>query len=354
MRPVHIHAALVEQRVLELLAKAGAPGAAVALVVDGEPLYQGGVGFRDLARTEPVAADARFYIYSLTKMMIAVAVLQRVEAGKLNLDAPMQTMIQELRLERPITVRQLLNHTSGLPDYGTLPAYHSAVRRRPREPWTAQAFLSNTLERGLLFAPGEGWAYSNIGYMLLAQLLEQQVGATLASLLRRQIFAACAADGMRVAQSLEDAQALTPGYTSFFSQDGSLEDMRSRYHPGWVAHGVVMATAGEVARFMETLFGGRLLSAPLLKQMSEPRPVAVTHPHFARPAYGLGLMIDAQEGKGLIAGHGGGGPGYSAAACTFFDVRGKRVIGVALVNCDRADAAMDIVFALRSVVVDQA
>ncbi len=153
---------------------------------------------------------------------------------------------------------------------------------------------------------------------------------------------------MYLARSLQDAKRLTPGYTSFFREDGALADMREHYHPGWVSHGVVVATAGELARFVQALFGGQLLSAQMVEQMVEPVIVPATHPHMGQPAYGLGFMLDAQPARGLVAGHGGGGPGYATAAFYFSDSAQRDVVVVALVNCDRGNLGMEIVFVLNT------
>src|SRR5688572_11188009 len=114
----------------------------------------------------------QFPIYSITKTVTALCMLRLQMAGRLHVDDPVRHWLPDLRLPESIRLSHLLRHTSGLSDYGSLPEYHSAVRDSPASPWTALQFLDVALQRGLLFEPGMGWSYSNIGYMLLRQVLE--------------------------------------------------------------------------------------------------------------------------------------------------------------------------------------
>jgi D-alanyl-D-alanine carboxypeptidase len=177
-------------------------------------------------------------------------------------------------------------------------------------------------------------------------LIEQTAGLSLRAALQSSLFAPMGLRRTFVVETLEDASVLTPGYSEFFSTDGEPADIHTLYHPGWVSHGVVIATAGELARLFDALFAGVLLPEELLAAMLA--PTLVPHPHdwFRQPAYGLGLMLDAQSHYGVSAGHGGGGPGYSAGALHCTDVGGHGVTAVALVNQDASDLGMRIACAL--------
>src|SRR2546430_17743374 len=100
---------------------------------------------------------ARYPIYSVTKTAVAAAVLLLVRQGAVELDS----------------VRRLLDHTSGVRDYGSLAEYHEAVRRQPGLAWDDDEFLGRTAAAGPQFERGEGWAYSNTGYLLLRRLLDR-------------------------------------------------------------------------------------------------------------------------------------------------------------------------------------
>lgn len=334
--------ATITNTVQQLLKQTQAPGVAIALLFDGELVYNGSVGSSDIVGAEPLSADARFYIYSITKTLVAIAVLKSVERGELALDDVVQNYLPDLPVAAPILLQQLLNHTSGLPDYGGLDAYNDALRANPKQPWTPAEFLQNTLQNGLLFPPGESWHYSNLGYLLLIQLLEKCYRRSLSSVLADEIFSPLKLKNTYVARSLQGAEQLTPAWSSYWNDDGRLEDVRWRYHPGWVAHGLVVSNAMEVAQIFQALFDKRLIGARLLERMREPYLVQVSHPLFRRPAYGLGLMIDSASPHGVAAGHGGGGPGYAAGALHFTDVDGRPAVSVALANRDHPDLGLQV------------
>lgn len=345
----------LQQRLVETvrheLAATATPGVAVALLLDGQPVVTAGVGFRDPEQTAALDPDAQLYIYSVTKSLIATVILQLVEQGQLALDMPVQTYLAQLPLATPVTLRQLLNHTGGLPDYGGLPAYTEALQADPTHPWTADDFLGQTLPRGLTFAPGQGWDYSNIGFLLLRRVIEAVLHTSLREAFQKRLFAPLGLQQTCVAQTLADAPQLTPGYSSFFSADDSLQDVRTLYHPGWVSHGVVIASAPELARLVDALFTGRLIGPHSLAAMLEPVLVPHTHPFFEQPAYGLGVMLDARSRYGLIAGHAGGGPGYSAGAL-HLHVHGQHITSVVLANCDQGILGLRIAWLLATTLAD--
>ncbi len=340
----------IEGLVQEALDAAGAPGATVALSVDGD-VWTAGIGHADVERTRPIPADARFGTYSITKTVIATIVLGMAEDRALTIDDSIETFLPEWPFDIPVSIRQLLNHTGGIPDYGGDPAYHAAVRDRPGAPWTADEFLQPTLGRTLDYMPGHGWRYSNIGYLLLRLMLERETGLAFSEVVRHYLALPAGLNGLDVADSLADMAALTPG----FGTDGDQEPLRNvtaGYHPGWVSHGLVTATALDLARFLDRLIGGELIGAASLAEMTTPVPVTASHPWMEKPSYGLGLMMDPANRFGAVAGHTGGGPGYSTAAYQFPDVRGRRVTAVALVNRDGADTATGIVFSMAERLAD--
>lgn len=334
------------ETVRQALRAADAPGCAAALTVDGRLVFAAGIGGQDRAGVTPLPAEAQCYVYSVTKPLLAVAALQLVAQGHFALDTAVQNSLPALSLATPVTLRQLLCHTGGIPDYGNLPAYTQALRATPTRPWTSAEFLAHTLAQGPAFPPGQGWAYSNTGFLIIRLLLEQISGMPLRALLQRHLFSSLGLRRTFVAETLEDARVLTPGYSAFFHLERELEDIRALYHPGWVAHGVVVASARELARLFDALFTGVLLEPEFIAMLLAPTPVPHTHFWFRQPAYGLGLMLDAQLRYGVTAGHGGEGPGYSVGALHCTEVEGHAVTSVALVNRDQPDVGMRIASAL--------
>lgn len=294
-----------------------------------------------------LSKDARFYIYSITKTLIATASLHLVGSGLLELDVPVQTYLPDLPLNTSITLRQLLSHTSGLPDYGALPTYSEAVKANSSAPWSTEAFLNLAYTHGLQFAPGEGWAYSNIGYLLVKNILEKNTGLSLQKLLERVIFSPLALQNTYVANSLNDVN-ITPGYTAFF---GEQQDMSHLYHPSWVAHSVVISTAPELATIIDALFRGKILDMNLVEQMSRPIYTLGKYPLFENLGYGLGLFVDAESPHGEVKGHTGEGPGYSVAAFHFPQLASCTTIA-ALVNRDKPDYALALVYKIAHIMAE--
>ena len=338
----------LDNRLRSTLGNAGIPGAVVSVIVDSGDVATRGIGHRDVARQQPMTGDERFYIYSATKPLIATAVLHLVERGHVELDQPVSTCLPDLPgllEDERITVRRLLNHTAGLPDYGLLPEYGAEVRATPGQPWTHREFLDRTLARGLEYEPGNGWAYSNIGFMLLKLLVERVHDGNLNTVLRSEVFEPLGLHHPIVATSLADTIHLSPGFSAYLSSDGQMEDIRQTYHPGWVSHGVVIARAGDLARMIDEIVhvGGALLTERSREVLLAPVILPFKHPGFVQPAYGLGVMIDAATPFGVVAGHGGGGPGYSTGAFHFSNVNGHAITIVAITNSDRSDPGMQLV-----------
>jgi D-alanyl-D-alanine carboxypeptidase len=335
----------IEAHVRAQLHTAGAPGASVALIVDGQA-WSTGIGWATSDRAEELDASARFSAYSVTKTVIAAIVMRLTEADRFNLDAPVQDHLPDTPLDTPVSIRQLLNHTGGLPDYRGLAEYHEAVRDHPESSWSTDEFIEKTLANGLLFKPGHGWRYSNIGYMMLRQVIERITGLPFREAVRRYLSLPLGLPELEVVESLDDVATLTPGYSQVPDSGKAIVNVIPRYHPGWVAHGLVASTAGELARFLDALVAGRIVGAESLREMLTPVAVGTTHPWMEEPSYGLGLMLDPANRHGVVAGHTGGGPGYSTAAYHFPDVSGHRVTSVALVNRDGGDLATQIAFSM--------
>jgi D-alanyl-D-alanine carboxypeptidase len=126
-----------------------------------------------------ILKEPTFLAYSITKTLIAVLILQLTEEGLIAIDDPLVAWFPDIPQSREISLRQLLNHTAGVPDYGQLSQYHEAIRTSPSTPWNFERLAAETFNKGLWFTPGNGWAYSNPGYMLLRNIAETLLGSPL-------------------------------------------------------------------------------------------------------------------------------------------------------------------------------
>lgn len=238
-----------------------------------------------------------FPYWSFTKTVIAISTMMLAESGRLDLDAP-------VRLQ-PFTLRQLLSHTAGLPDYGTLKDYHVAVDA-DLEPWARDDLMRATMAQGLLFSPGDGWSYSNVGYLIVRDCVEEAAGMSLAAVVNTMI-------GARLElQSVE--LALTRQQFSRVHWDAA-----QRYHPGWVYHGCLIGSAADAAVLLDGLFSGQLLKAESLGHMLARRNLggALDGRPWTECGYGLGLMSGRMGSAGRAIGHSGGGP-FSVCAVYHF------------------------------------
>ena len=244
--------------------------------------------------------------------------LQLGDQQRLTLDDRLARWFPRIDRSDRISLRQLLEHTAGIPDYGWLDSYHDAVRASPSSPWSFERFAAETFEKGLLFDPGSSWAYSNPGYMLLKQIAEEVAGTSFGAMIGERIARPLGLRHTFVPESVNDLSPLAPSVSRALSRDGATREVRDHYHPGWVSHGVVASTPSDVARFFDGLFCSDLLSAQSLHEMTTLVPIgpsaAASASRWRRPSYGLGIMGDPESSWGRLWGHNGGGPGYTTSA----------------------------------------
>jgi CubicO group peptidase (beta-lactamase class C family) len=228
-------------------------------------------------------------------------------------------------------LRQLLQHTGGIADYGGLAAYHDAVRAGG-PPWSFAEFLARTAAERLRFAPGTGWSYSNIGYALLLRVLARAGGGDPAGVLGREIFAPLGIAGATVPTQQADLAAFTFGPSPYLGCDAAA--VPKRYDPAWIATGVVGASTLDAARLMHGMFAGDLLPPALRAAMQHYRPLG--GPVAGRPwrsvGYGLGLQAELAPEAAPCFGHTGGGPGCSPAIYHFPRAQDAAPLTVAVVT----------------------
>lgn len=284
-----------------------------------------------------------FLAYSCTKTIIATLILMLCEEGRCSLDASVSRWFPLLPMASAITVRHLLGHTSGLPDYGVLADYHRDVKQTPSRPWTDSKFLERTLAQRMLFKPGEGWAYSNIGYLLLKQIIMQETCHSLASVVDSKICAPLGLDKSFIPESVADMSVLQPVLSALIVENGESQ-VPAVYHPGWVSHGVLASTSSELASFYHRLFMGGVLSPESLSAMTSLTPVSAAPPQYRTPCYGLGIMADTTSPYGVILGHNGGGPGYQVSVFHMRTSEGRPITVCAMCASECPGLAERLVF----------
>lgn len=329
---------IVLQQALERLAvTCGALGVTAAVRCDGLGAWTGSAGFGDLDKSVAMGTDASMPVYSITKTMTAICVVRLAETGALSLDDPISRWVPGLPFGDEVSLRQLLRHTSGVPNYSTIEEQVRALAESPGRAWSFDQFVESSCHRGLDFAPGAGWSYSNTGYMLLKRVVERANESSFGDAFAQHIGGPL---GFSSTFAIDDSFAsLAPGFSRCFSSGRPAEDVRGVYDPGWCATGVVASTAAELCEMLHALFGGKLVLRGSLAQMIELCPVPGDHPPHVTPSYGLGLMADPDGPFGSEFGHGGDGPGYGLRINHYPKMGERRVSLAVMCNTDETDAA---------------
>lgn len=287
------------------------------------------VGVADLKTGAKAPVDGQVRAGSNTKTFTATVVLQLVGEGKVNLDAPIEQYLPNLlRGEgidgRNITVRQLLQHTSGLPNYTNrmLEAVFGTGRHTYYEP---RDLIDLALAQKAEFAPGTSWAYSNTNYIVAGLLIEKVTGRPLAEQITKRVIDRI---GLRHTyfpgvgdESIREAHP--QGYHS--PKPGApLEDV-TKLDPSWGwAAGQLISTPSDLNRFFSALLGGKLLGPAQLAQMRT--TVNVDGPGWSPGTrYGLGVTSAPLSCGGFMWGHGGDTPGYHTSAGATDDGRAATI-----------------------------
>jgi D-alanyl-D-alanine carboxypeptidase len=271
-------------------------------------------------------------------MFTATVILQLDDERRLSLDDRLARWFPRVDRSERISLRQLLDHTAGIPDYGRLDSYHDAVRASPSVSWSFERFAAETFDKGLLFEPGTGWAYSNPGYMLLKRIAEQTSGRSYAETIRERFVGPLGLARTFAPESPADLSTLVPAASTALSIDRAPREVRGLYHPGWVAHGVIASTPSDIARFVDALFCRGFLPGRSLQEMTTLVPigpeVTAAAARWRKPGYGLGIMGDPESSWGRLWGHNGDGPGYTTSVLHAPDLGGASVCAMCAVEGD--------------------
>jgi D-alanyl-D-alanine carboxypeptidase len=311
------------RRLLDQIVAAGAPGAA-ARVRDEQGVTQAASGVADLRSGRPMRPWLHYRVGSLTKPFVATVVLQLVAEGRLSLQDTVERWLPGiLAYGDQVTVRQLLNHTGGVPDYEALvlPQLYESKRGRFRS-WTPRELVALVADQPPDFPPGTAWSYSNTGYVLAGMIVEAATGHTLGRELARRILRPL---GLRDTFFPVNAAGIpgprSRGYSPpLGQQDGPLLDF-TVLNPSvaWAA-GNLISNLADLERFFRALLRGRLLPPRLLAAMLTPVPTG-------RPGLGWGLgllVVDTPAGR--LVGHDGAIPGFYNFVVSTED--GRRQAGV--------------------------
>lgn len=295
------------QRDARALLRYGTPGVLAGVQTDAGTVKVR-AGFGDLRTRTPVPWGAKFRIGSMTKPFVATAVLQLVGEGRLSLDDTVDRWLPGVvrghgNDGRQVTVRQLLQHTSGLPEYTSRIRWISELegfRKHRLDTVTARQAVRIALRQKPTFAPGTSWSYSNTNYALAGMVIQAVTGRTWQQEVRDRVVAPLRLNGTTL--PVTDPNVPAPharGYERFPGPGATPEDPRygpqidaTRQNVSWGgAAGEIISTADDANTFLRALVGGRLLPPAQLAEMERTVPVnAGFRQNWPGARYGLGLM----------------------------------------------------------------
>jgi len=268
----------------------------------GDVLFSKGYGLANREWDIPNAPDTKFRIGSVTKQFTAAAILLLQERGKLKIDDPVKTHLPDApEAWDKITVFHLLTHTSGIPSFTSFSEYPQM--RLIDTP--VEQVVAKFRDRPLEFEPGEKWAYSNSGYLLLGYLVEKVSGQSYAAFVQENIFTPL---GMKDSGYDSNSAVIARRASGYTPRPGG--PVNADFVHMSIPHGAgaLYSTTEDLLRWEQGLFGGKLLSAESLQKMITP----------FKNDYGLGLMINETEGRKRIS-HGGGIEGFTTMLAYYPD-----------------------------------
>jgi D-alanyl-D-alanine carboxypeptidase len=278
---------------------------AVLVAKDEKVLFRRAYGIADRERREPNTLRTRFRIGSMNKMFTAVAILQLVEAGKVELKAPLATYVPDYPsrdVARKVTIHHLLTHTSGNGDiFGPKFDEHREELR------THDDYVRLYGRRSLGFEPGDDWRYSNYGFILLGVVIERVTGQSYYKYVRENVYARA---GMTSTGSQLESAAVPDLSTGYTRPPGSSEwtpNTDTLPYRGTSAGGGY-STVGDLSRFASALMSHELLRPRFTRLLI----TAKTEPLMGiGDRYAYGFFDARRPGGGGFVGHGGGAPGMN-------------------------------------------
>lgn len=317
----------VDTIVARRMAATRTPGMAVAVLVEGKVVHKKGYGVANLEMQSKVTERTVFNLASITKSFTALAAIKLVETGKITLDDPLSRHLESIPEHwKGITLRQLLNNTSGIKSFTSL--------AESEEPCNAAQDI-RTYKRGdaikevecfpLEFVPGEKWRYADTGFYLVGMVIEKISGQDYGSFLKENIFSPL---GMRNTKLLDYSEIVPERANGYSFRDGRIINA-SRFDIDEFANGGLVSTLEDMTRFEQAF-----LTEKVLKKSSINTMLANARLNSGEVVvnYGIGLGLTPYKGQNRFGHTGGGGLGFATAFAHFPD---KKVTVVVLANADQ-------------------
>lgn len=288
---------------LEKSIPADGPGAAVVVTEGGKVIYTVARGIADLEAGTPITPDTVFRLASISKQFAAATVLQLVDEGKLSLDDPLSKFFPDYpEPGASATLRQLLNHTSGIKSYTSMMGWMSDANAARR--YTSAELIAVFKDQPADFQPGEAWLYNNSGYVLIAAIIEKVTGKSWDQAIVESISRPLGLTSIAGFGDEATVPGMAKGYTS--GEDDRPELARKIDMSVPSAAGALRGTVLDMAKWADALHGGKVISQPSYAAMIAPTQL----PGGKTQDYGFGIEPSDIRGHKAI-GHSGGIFGFS-------------------------------------------
>lgn len=334
------------QELLDSSLQAGLIG--VALTVDGPGVhFDGTAGFADRDQQVLWRPEHLFRIASNSKTFLGVLAAQLAEEGLLDLDAPLSDyvsaeLVNRIENAESATVRQALNHTSGIYDYLDSDGFSEACSANPSRVWTPEDALTYAFDEASSFSPGEDWEYSNSNYLLAGLALDAVLGHAHAVEMQQRIFTPLSLNATFYEHQQELEGELVHGYA--IPEDGdSLFDFYAFDQGYGMADGGLVATASDLARFIAAVGEGTTLLSSQARSLMFGQMIALDDSE----QYGLGVSL-LETPYGEAVGHGGGLDGYTSEMFYFKEKQLSIVLFTNISGDDEEKPFYDLLEAVKA------
>lgn len=302
IQPSSADLAEMDQRIQSEMDANNIPGVLIGVASRGRLLHVQSYGMANVELRVPVSDSTVFEIGSISKQFVATAMMLLVEEGRVGLDDGIQEYLHDLPSEwLGVTVRQLMTHTSGIPDYEEIQTYE-AYRFR----FTPEQIIREAHSRPMDFAPGTGWYYSNTGFFLLSLIVERVEGRPLGQILRSRIFEPLGMNQTRLADPEDIILHRASGY--WVDRMGvELMNRDATQTSSTLGAGGIASSVHDMAKWDEALNGNRILSEESKSAMW----AQTVLPNGDSTGYGFGWSVGEYRGHPAV-GHGGQVAGFVA------------------------------------------
>jgi D-alanyl-D-alanine carboxypeptidase len=280
------------------------PGMSLAIARNGVLMYASGYGYRDMQKRSPADAGTVYNIASMTKQFTATAIMLLQEDGKLSVDDSLARYLPDYRFAKGITLREMLNHISGIPDY-------SIVDDVPHKATAAQ-FVDLIKDSPLDFSPGSRFEYSNTNYVILGMIVEQVSGESYGDFLAHRVFQPL---GMRTTSARMIPQDVPDGAVGYTYANGKIVAAPQTADDLGYGDGTIDASVTDLVRWDAALDNGRVVNRASWRAMTFS---PLSHGYAMRGGYGFGLDLAHLYGRRYIF-HQGLNVGFAGENATFPD-----------------------------------